>query len=139
MRELVSAHFVRGVPAAAALFLALAGFSRAAAAEEAPEVTDEYLQELDRRIAEKRKQIEQMREEQRRQDLAAPLAEKALTHVIEEDYDGATISIEAWGQADFADPRVVPLRALVLQMQRERDERRRMELLREYLDVMTSP
>lgn len=124
---------------AVVLSLILAGFSRVAPAEEAREVTDEYLQELDRKLAEKKKQIERMRDEQKRQELAAPLAERVLTQVAEEDYAGATISLEAWGRADPADPRVVPLRALVMQMARERDQKRRTDLLREYLDVMTAP
>ncbi len=131
---------------ASVLTLTLAGLPSLAVAEElqAPaeepsQVTEEYLQELDRQLREKRKQIERMREEQERQELAAPLAERALTQVTEEDYPGAEVSLEAWGQADPADLRVGSLRALVLQMAREPDQRRKTELLREYLDVMTAP
>lgn len=131
--------------------LALAGLCRMAAAEEKPPQADqpqeepstraseEYLKELDEKIEKMRERVRQMREDQKRQEMVAPLAERALAKVTEEDYTAAAAALDEWRRADPADPRVTLLRALVWEMAHETDERRRTELLREYLDAMTAP
>lgn len=122
-----------------ATFLSLAVVPPLVRAEDSSQAEEAQLDEMDRRIREIRKQVQQMREEQQRRELAAPLAEKSLMQVTDGDYAGAAASLDAWELADPSDPRVGPLRTLVRQMAQEWDERRRTELLREYLDVMTEP
>lgn len=134
-----------------ALSLALAGMPGAGLAEEpAPptakpaddektaEEREAYLKELDEKLEKMKKHVQQIREEQQREELAAPLAERALSKVTDGDYAGAIAALDDWEHADPTEQRVTPLRGLVRQMAQEEDEKRRTELLREYLDVMTS-
>ena len=135
---------------AAGLLLALAGSPCRAPAEEpkpeepkpqaeqTPEEREAYLHELDQKIEQMKKHVQQMQEEQQRQELAAPLAERALTKVTDGDYAGAAVALDEWEHVDPTEQRIAPLRGLVRQMAQEGDEKRRTELLREYLDVMTS-
>lgn len=127
------------------LLPALAGLPFRAAAEEpkppaeqTPEERDAYLKELDQKLEKMKKHIQQMREEQQRQELAVPLAERALTKVTDGDYAGAAAALAEWGVVDPTDSRVAGLQALVRQMSEEGDEKRRTQLLREYLDAMVS-
>ena len=102
------------------------------------EVTPEYLVELDRRLAEMRQKIDRLKQEQQRQEKAAPLMERVFEKVSVEDYTGALGALDEWEQADPEDTRVGSLRALVRQMALEKDPKRKAELLREYLGVAAS-
>lgn len=102
----------------------------------AREVTPEYLEELDRQLAEKKVELERLRKEQKHLEEVAHFPDRVFEDISAENYAGALVTLEQWARVDPEDTRVASLQTLVRKMAEEEDQKKKTELLGQYLDVV---